>query len=148
MGSEIRLSDLEIGFSSSVDTIGAKKDTIAFAPMSSQSFISQPPQPFHALKEEHSLNEENHSRFRYRFQFPEETRIHLPRLSEKSCAFAHGEVCFYEAVFLCDLRFPVHPFIMELLHYLNSAPRQLMSNLWRIVISCMVIWTIMVDEDM
>lgn len=32
MGSEIRSSDLEIGFSSSVDTTGAKKDTAAFVP--------------------------------------------------------------------------------------------------------------------
>ena len=94
------------------------------------------------------MNEETLSRFRDRFQFLEETRIRLPRLSEKSCAFAHGEVCFYEAVFLCGLRFPVHPFIMELLHYLNIAFGQLMLNLWRIVISCMVIWTIMVDGDM
>ena len=94
------------------------------------------------------MNEETLSRFRDRFQFLEETRIRLPRLSEKSCTFAHVEVCFYKAAFLCGLRFPVHPFIMELLHYLNITPRQLMSNSWRIVISCMVIWTIITDEDM
>ena len=128
--------------------LGLKRTPQPLYPHCSRSSISQPPQPFHALKEEHSLNEENHSRFRCRFQFHEETRIRLPRLSEKSCAFAHGEVCFYEAVFLCGLRFPVHPFIMELLHYLNIAFGQLMLNLWRIVISCMVIWTIMADGDM
>lgn len=75
------------------------------------------------------------SRFRDRFQFPKETRIRLPRVGVKSCAFVHGEVCFYKAAFLCDLRFLVHPFIMELLHYLNIAPGQLMPNSWRIVIT-------------
>ena len=42
----------------------------------------------------------------------------------------------------------IHPFIMELLHHLNIAPRQLMPNSWRIIISCMVIWTIIADGDM
>ena len=37
---------------------------------------------------------------------------------------------------------------MKLLHYLNIAPRQLMPNSWRIVISCMVIWTIISNSDM
>ena len=37
---------------------------------------------------------------------------------------------------------------MKLLHYLNLALGQLMPNSWRIVISCMVIWTTIVDGDM
>ena len=94
------------------------------------------------------MNKEALGRFRDRFQFPEEIRICLPRLGEKSYASAHGEMCFYEAAFLCGLRFPVRPFIMELLHYLNIVPRQLMPNSWRIVISCLVIWTIIADGDM
>ena len=57
-------------------------------------------------------------------------------------------MCFYEATFLCGLRFPIHPFIMELLHYLNIILGQLMPNSWRIVISYMVIWTIIADGDM
>ena len=48
---------------------------------------------------------------------------------------------------MCGLRFSVHPFIMELLHHLNIALAQLMLNSWRIVISCMVIWTIIVDGN-
>ena len=88
------------------------------------------------------------SKFKDRFQFPEGTRVRLPRKDKKACAFAHGEVCFYEAAFSCGLRFPVHPFIMKLFHYLNLAPGQLMPNSWRIVISCMVIWTTIADGDM
>ena len=145
---EIRPSDLETGLSSSVGTDGAETDSAAFIPVSSQPSISPPPQSFHAFKEKCSLNEETFGRFRDRFQFPKKSRIRLPRSGEKSCAFTHGEVCFYEAAFLCGLRFLVHPFIMELLHYLNIAPRQLMPNSWRIIISCMVIWTTIADGDM
>ena len=57
-------------------------------------------------------------------------------------------VCFYEAAFLWKLRFPVHPFIMKLLGHFNIAPRQLMPNSWRIVISCMEIWLAATDGDM
>ena len=37
---------------------------------------------------------------------------------------------------------------MKFLHYLNLALGQLMPNSWRIVISCMVIWTTITDGDM
>ena len=37
---------------------------------------------------------------------------------------------------------------MKLLHHLNLAPRKLMPNSWRIVISCMVIWMTISDGDM
>ena len=57
-------------------------------------------------------------------------------------------MCFYEAAFLCGLRFPVHPFIMELLNHFNIASRQLMPNSWRIVISCMEIWLATTKGDM
>ena len=37
---------------------------------------------------------------------------------------------------------------MELLSYFNIALRQLMPNLWRIVISCMEIWLAVTEGDM
>ena len=49
------------------------------------------------------------------------------------------EVCFYEAAFLCRLRFPVHPFIIELLNRFGIALGQLMPNSWKIMVSCMEI---------
>ena len=57
-------------------------------------------------------------------------------------------MCFYEAVFLCGLRFPIHPFIMELLNHLIIASGQLMLNSWRIVVSCMEIWLATTEGDM
>ena len=104
--------------------------------------------PFHVLKEKCTLKLDVFNKFRDRFQFPDEIRARLPRKGENPCAFAHGEVCFYEAAFTCGLRFPVHPFIMELLDHLHIAPRQLMPNSWRIIISYIVIWTTIVDGDM
>ena len=57
-------------------------------------------------------------------------------------------MCFYEAAFLSELRFPIHPFIMELSGHFNIAPGQLMPNSWRIVISYMGIWLVATDGDM
>ena len=146
MSSEVRSSDLEANLPSSASTGGVEMDTTVSMPLPSRPSTS--PRSFYALQEECSLREDTFLRFKDRFQFPEKTRVRLPRKGEKSCAFAHREVCFYEAAFLCGLRFPVHPFIIELLHYLNIALGQLMPNSWKIVISCMVIWTIIVDGDM
>ena len=69
---------------------------------------------FHALEEVCGLDGDTFSRFKDRFQFPDRVRVHLPRKEERACHFFLGEVCFYEATFLCGLRFPIHLFIMEL----------------------------------
>ena len=148
MGSEVGLGDLERGASSNIGGEGTGVDTATSAPSSSQPSTLAVVRAFHAFKEKCSLKIEVFSKFKDRFQFPEGTKACLPRKDEKTCAFAHGEVCFYEAAFSCGLRFPVHPFIMKLLHHLNLAPGQLMPNSWRIVISCMVIWTTISDGDM
>ena len=134
MGSDVGSGDLERGASSNLDREGTGADTATSAPSSSAVART-----FHALKDKYSLKVEVFSKFRDRFQFPEGTRAHLPRKDERACAFAYGKVCFYKAAFPCGLRFPVHPFIMRLLHQLNLAPGQLMPNSWRIVISSMVI---------
>jgi len=95
----------------------------SFAPLSILPSTSTKPRSFHALKEKCALKANFFNKFRDRFQFPDETRARLPRKGEKACAFAQGEVCFYEVVFLCGLRFTIHPFIMELLNHLNITPR-------------------------
>ena len=139
MSFEVRSSGLEANLSSNAGTSAVEMDIVVSMPLSSRPSISASPRSFHILQEECSLKEDTFLRFNDRFQFLEETRIRLLRKGEKSCAFAHGEVCFYKAAFLCGLRFPVHSFIMELLHHLNITPGQLMPNSWKIVISCMVI---------
>lgn len=48
MGSEIRLSDLEMGLSSSGDATRAEMDTATSVLMSFQPSVSQPP-PYHTM---------------------------------------------------------------------------------------------------
>ena len=148
MGSEVGSGDLERGASSNIGEEGTGVDTTTSAPSSFQPSIPTVVRAFHALKEKCSLKIEVFSKFKDRFQFLEGTRACLPMKDEKACAFAHGEICFYKAAFSCGLRFLVHPFIMKLLHHLNLALGQLMPNSWKIVISCMVIWTTISDGDM
>ena len=150
MGSELGSSGQKRGSSFGMVADGAIRDMATSVPpsLSILSSTSTTSRPFHALKEKCTLKLDVFNKFRDRFQFPDETRARLPRKGEKAYAFAHGEVCFYEAAFSCCLRFFVHPFIMELLDHLHIAPGQLMPNSWRIVISCMVIWTTIADGDM
>ena len=106
MSSEGRFDDLRAILSSNAGVGEVKTDTTISKPPSSRSSVPTSPRPFHSFQEECSLNEDTFSRFKDRFQFPEETRVRLPKRGEKSYAFAHREICFYEASFLCSLRFP------------------------------------------
>ena len=103
---------------------------------------------FYALKEVCRLDANTLGRFKDRFQFPKRVRIRLPSEEDRACHFFLEEVCFYESTFICGLRFPVHPFLMELLDRFGIAPRQLKPNSWRIVVSCMGIWLAANDGDM
>ena len=146
------VGDHERGSSSGVGAKGTRTDIAtsrpSSVPSSSLHSMSVSPRRFHALKEKCTLKANVFDNFRDRFQFLLESRACLPKKGEKAFAFAHGEVCFYDAAFLCGLIFPIHPFIMELLNHLGIALGQLMLNSWRIVISCMVIWTTIADGDM
>ena len=79
------------------------------------------------------------ARFKDIFQFPERVRVRQPNNEDRACHFFPSEICFYEAAFSCSLRFPVRPFIIELLDHFGIAPGQLMPNSWRIVVNCMEI---------
>ena len=76
---------------------------------------------FHAFSKSCLLESRCLKSIRKRFQFPERVVIRLPQPNKKACTFAHGEVSFYEATFSCGLRFPVYPFIMQLLYAFNVA---------------------------
>ena len=128
--SEVRSSELETRLSSNDRPM--ERDTAVSIPQEIRAF--------HALEEVCGLDGETLSRFRDRFQFPDRVRVHLPHEEERACHFSPGEVCFYEAAFQSRLRFPIHPFIMDLLDRFGIAPGQLMPNSWRIVVSCMGIW--------
>ena len=117
---EVRPSELETRLSSSNDPVDVEEDTAACGPREVKAF--------HTLEEVCGLDSDTLSRFRDRFQFSERVRIRLPHEEERACHFSPEEVCFYEAAFQCGLRFPIHPFIRELLNHFNIAPGQLMPN--------------------
>ena len=114
----MRFSELDTGLSSSDKAM--EVDTAVLAPPSLNPSSSSHTmlRAFHALKEVCSLDEDN--LFRDRFQLPDKTKILLPCPNEKACTFNPGEVCFYEVAFLSGLKFPVHPFVMKLLHHLGN----------------------------
>ena len=128
--SEVRSSELNIGLSSSDESV--EGDTAVSTP--------QEVKAFYALEEACRLDADTVARFKDRFQFPERVRVHRPNDEDRACHFFPGEICFYEAAFSYGLRFPVHPFIMELLDHFGIAPGQLMPNSWRIVVNYMEIW--------
>ena len=131
---DVRSNELETGLSSNAESLNQVVDTaVSKLPSSSSS------RPLHALSESCSLKESQLKGFRKRFQFSKSTSARLPHLGEKACNFAHREICFYAAQFLCGLRFHIHPFILHLLNELQIAPGQLVPNSWRTVISCMAI---------
>ena len=115
--SEVKSSELDIGLSSSGEPV--EGDTAI---------------------EVCGLDAETVARFKDRFQFPARVRVRRPDDEDRACHFFPGEICFYETAFSCGIRFPVHPFIMELLDHFGIAPGQLMPNSWRIVVNCMEIW--------
>ena len=138
--SKVRSSELEIGLSSSDSPIKAEVDTAASGWREGRAF--------HVLGEECALYTDTLFRFRDRFQFPEGVRVCLPYEGEGACHFSPRKVCFYKAAFQCGFRFLVHPFIMELLNHFNISLGQLMLNSWRIVVSCMEIWMVVIEGDM
>ena len=135
---EVRSSKLKTGLLSSNDPMVG--DTAVFAPREVRAF--------YALKEVCGLDVDTLGRFKDSFQFLERVRVCLPSEEDRACHFFLREVCFYESTFICGLRFPVHPFLIELLDCFGITPGQLMPNSWRIVISCMGIWLTANDEDM
>ena len=137
--SEVRSSELETGLSSNDGPVEARGDTAVSAPRKVRAF--------YAFDEVCGLDADTLSRFKDRFQFPDRVRVRLPSEEEWACHFFLREVCFYEATFLCGLRFPVHPFVMELLRHFGIAPGQLMPNSWRIVVSLMGIWLAAMEGD-
>ena len=128
--SEVRSSELDTGLSSSGEP--TEGDTAVSTPREVRAF--------YAFEEVCGLDADTVARFKDIFQFPERVRVRQPNNEDRACHFFPSEICFYEAAFSCGLRFPVRPFIIELLDHFGIAPRQLMPNSWRIVVNCMEIW--------
>ena len=138
-GEEVRLSELEMGVSSSED-----HGTLE---------VSSPSTPHKAWSICYALKRKDKRRIRNRFQFPSSIKVRIPDDNDRVCHSYTDEVCFYEANFTSGLHFVIHPFIRELFSHLLLVPAQLFTNSWRIVICCIVVqmfandrYTINIDE--
>uniref|UniRef100_A0A2N9FNT3 Transposase (putative) gypsy type domain-containing protein n=1 Tax=Fagus sylvatica TaxID=28930 RepID=A0A2N9FNT3_FAGSY len=89
------------------------------------------------------FNEDDVDRLRRRYQIPDDVVIRIPDADERACCPKYeGDVAFYEAGLKAGLRFPIQPFVRELLDFLSLAPGQVNPNGWRTIISCMVMWRV------
>jgi hypothetical protein len=87
--------------------------------------------------------DEDIDRIRRRYQIPDDVVLRIPDSDERACCPKYeGDVAFYEADLRAGLRFPVQPFVRELLDFLSLAPGQINPNGWRTIISCMVMWRV------
>ena len=82
---------------------------------------------------------ESLGRIRSRYQVPEDVVLRIPNLDEQACSHVE-DVTLYESTLTASLRFPIQPFIRELLDFLSLAPGQVAPNGWRVIISSMVMW--------
>ena len=82
-------------------------------------------------------------RIRRRYQIPDDVVLRIPDPNERAyCPKYEGDVAFYEADLRVGLRFPIQPFVRELLDFLSLALGQVNLNGWRTIISCMVMWRV------
>uniref|UniRef100_A0A2N9I6G8 Transposase (putative) gypsy type domain-containing protein n=1 Tax=Fagus sylvatica TaxID=28930 RepID=A0A2N9I6G8_FAGSY len=87
--------------------------------------------------------DEDIDKLRRRYQIPDDVVLRIPDSDERACCPKYeGDVAFYEADLRAGLRFPVQPFVRELLDFLSLAPGQINPNGWRTIISCMVMWRV------
>ena len=131
--SEVRSSDLETGLSTSDDHVVSEATSVST--------------PYKAWNISCSLMRKDEQQIGDRFQFPDSVKIRISSDEEKACHSFADEVCFYKDDFVSGLRFPVHPFVRELFSYLHLTSAQLVPNSWRILVSCMVVWMSINNDD-
>uniref|UniRef100_A0A2N9IZD3 Transposase (putative) gypsy type domain-containing protein n=1 Tax=Fagus sylvatica TaxID=28930 RepID=A0A2N9IZD3_FAGSY len=87
------------------------------------------------------VTQDDIDRMRRRYQIPDDVVLRIPDSDERACCPKYGgDVAFYEADLKAGLRFPIQPFVRELLDFLGLAPGQVNPNGWRTIIACMVMW--------
>uniref|UniRef100_A0A2N9GGF3 Uncharacterized protein n=1 Tax=Fagus sylvatica TaxID=28930 RepID=A0A2N9GGF3_FAGSY len=74
-------------------------------------------------------NQDDIDRIRRRYQIPDDVVLRIPNSDERACCPKYeGDVAFYEADLRAGLRFPMQPFVRELLDFLSLAPGQVNPN--------------------
>ncbi len=89
------------------------------------------------------VTQDDIDRMRRRYQIPDDVVLRIPDSDERACCPKYEcDVVFYEADLRAGLRFPVQPFVRELLDFLGLAPGQVNPNGWRTIVSCMAMWRV------
>jgi hypothetical protein len=89
------------------------------------------------------VTQDDIDRMRRRYQIPDDVVLRIPDSDERACCPKYGgDVAFYEADLKAGLRFPIQPFVRELLDFLGLAPGQVNPNGWRTIIASMVMWRV------
>ena len=76
--------------------------------------------------------------FAERYRPPPGVRIWSPDFLTRYDTSVPGMVCFFEVAFDNGLRFPLHPFIKEVLQHFHICPSQLAPNGWGILVGLLV----------
>uniref|UniRef100_A0A2N9HUR2 Uncharacterized protein n=1 Tax=Fagus sylvatica TaxID=28930 RepID=A0A2N9HUR2_FAGSY len=72
-----------------------------------------------------SVTQDDIDRIRRRYQIPDDVVLRIPDSDERACCPKYmGDVAFYEVDLKAGLRFPMQPFVRELLDFLGLAPGQ------------------------
>ena len=78
------------------------------------------------------------STFVERYRSPPGVRIWSPDFLTRYVTSVPGMVCFFEVAFDNGLRFPLHPFIKQVLQHFHICPSQLAPNGWGILVGLLV----------
>uniref|UniRef100_A0A2N9HZ47 Uncharacterized protein n=1 Tax=Fagus sylvatica TaxID=28930 RepID=A0A2N9HZ47_FAGSY len=68
------------------------------------------------------VDEEGLKKIRDRYQILDDVILRIPNLDERACSSKYDDVAFYETDFIASLRFPLQPFMRELLDCLRLSP--------------------------
>ena len=82
---------------------------------------------------------ESLNRVRTRYQVLGDVVLRISNPDERACSHVE-DVALYELTLTAGLRFPVQPFIRELLDFLSLALGQVAPNGWGVIMTCMVVW--------
>ena len=75
-----------------------------------------------------------------RYRPPLGVQVWCPDLLTSHIVQVPKMVCFFEAVFENGLRFPLHPFIKNVLQHFNVCPSQLSPNFWGVLVGLLVVF--------
>ncbi|XP_059668993.1 uncharacterized protein LOC132314110 [Cornus florida] len=118
-----------------LDPDNADESGVDYSSRPRTAFSKQPPREGESL-----MKDENLQRCRVKYSIPSSIRLHKPKPEDRCSSIRLGEVCFFESTFAAGLRFPIHPFVEEILSHLKIAPSQIAPNSWRIIIGCLIVW--------